>query len=371
MGFKVRIDLSWLIIVALVVWSLAGGVFPYYYKNLSSSSYWIMGIVGAIGLFLSIIAHEFTHSIVARRFGMPMEGITLFIFGGVAEMEDEPPSAEAEFFMAFAGPLSSIVIGFIFWGLTALGRAAQWPVTVTGVLNYLKLINWILAGFNLLPAFPLDGGRVLRSILWKWKNNISTATKIASGAGSTFGMLLIVAGIFFLFTGSIIGGIWWVLIGLFLRQASQMSYRRVLMRKALEGETISRFMRKDPITVSPSTTVKDLVENYVYKYHHRMYPVIKDGHLRGCITTKEIKEVPQDLWESKTVEEIVHACSTQNTISLNEDPVNALTLMNKTGNSRLLVVDGQDILAGIITIKDLLSFLSLKFDLEEDNFRKM
>ncbi|MFW6254601.1 MAG: M50 family metallopeptidase [Chitinivibrionales bacterium] len=371
MGFKVRVDLSWLIIVALVVWSLASGVFPYYYEDLPASSYWIMGVIGAIGLFLSIIAHEFTHSLVARRFGMPMEGITLFIFGGVAEMEEEPPSAKAEFFMAFAGPLSSILIGFLFWGLTIISRANGGPVIATGVFNYLKLINWILAGFNLLPAFPLDGGRVLRSILWQWKHNLSQATKMASSLGSGFGLLLIVGGIFFLFSGAFIGGIWWILIGLFLRQASQMSYRRILMRKALEGEKINRFMQKDPVTVSPSTSVKDLVENYIYKYHYRMYPVTDNGHLQGCITTKEIKQVPQESWEEKTVQDIVHTCSTNNTISIDGDPVEALSLMNKTGNSRLLVLDKQNELAGVITIKDLLGFLSLKFDLEEDNLRKM
>ncbi len=371
LGFSVRIDVSWLVIALLVTWSLAAGVFPYYYENLSTATYWLMGAFGAIGLFASIIAHEFTHSLVARRFGMPMEGITLFIFGGVAEMEDEPPSAQAEFWMAIAGPLSSIAIGFIFWGLFALGRQLDWSDTATGVFGYLRMINWVLAGFNLLPAFPLDGGRVLRSILWNYKKDLGKATRIASKGGSWFGALLIVLGVFFIISGAFIGGFWWILIGLFLRNASQMSYRRLIMRNALEGESIERFMKKDPITVPPDATVEDLVENYVYKYHFRMYPVSNNHKLLSCVSTREIKEIPREQWTSKKVADIATQCSTDNVVRIDDDPVKALTLMNKTGNSRLLVVDKEDNLAGVLTAKDLIGFLSLKFDLEEDKTEKV
>jgi Zn-dependent protease len=163
-GFDVKIDISWLVLAFLITWSLAQGLFPYYFKDLSSSTYWWMGIFGAAGLFFSIIFHELSHSLIARNFGLPIKGITLFVFGGVAHMEEEPPSAKAEFLMAIAGPVSSVVLGLIFFTLRTVGRSI-WPVSVTGVFGYLAFINWILAGFNLLPAFPLDGGRVLRSLL--------------------------------------------------------------------------------------------------------------------------------------------------------------------------------------------------------------
>ena len=183
-GFEVRIDLSWLVIAVLVTWSLAKGLFPYWHPHLSNETYWTMGVAGALGLFISIVAHEFCHSLVARKFGMPMKGITLFIFGGVAEMGDEPPTARAEFMMAIVGPLSSLVIGGICYLVSRWGEAGGWNTPVNAVTYYLFYINVILAAFNLLPAFPLDGGRVLRSILWGAKGNLSWATRVSSSIGS-------------------------------------------------------------------------------------------------------------------------------------------------------------------------------------------
>ncbi|MBD3181570.1 CBS domain-containing protein [Candidatus Poribacteria bacterium] len=369
-GFEVKIHLSWFIIAFLVTWSLAAGLFPSYYEGLSTSTYWIMGILGAVGLFASIIFHELWHSLVARRFGMPMHGITLFIFGGVAEMEDEPPSAKAEFYMAIAGPVTSIIVGVIFYVIYILGDIGGWPTAATGVFSYLGFINFILAGFNLLPAFPLDGGRVLRSALWKWKDNLSWATRIASRIGSGFGVVLIIFGIFGFVRGSFIGGIWWVLIGFFLRNASQTSYQRVLMRRALEGESIKRFMESDPVTAPPSISVDELVQNYIYKYHFKMFPVLEDEKLVGCVTTRKVKGIPQEEWNVRTVKEITEECSDDNTISPEADAMDALSTMNKTQNSRLMVTeDGQ--LVGIISLKDMLKFLSLKLDLEQQDIKQI
>ena len=364
-GFQVKIDLSWIVIAVLITWSLAKGVFPYYYKGLSTTTYWWMGIFGALGLFFSIVFHELCHSLVARRFNLAMKGITLFIFGGVAEMEEEPPSPRAEFFMAVAGPLSSILIGIIFYGIRLVGQGSDWPEFTIGVFGYLSYLNFLLAGFNLVPAFPLDGGRVFRSILWGWKNNLKWATRIASRIGSGFGLVLIFFGVLYIIRGAFISGIWWFLIGLFLRNASEMSYSRLLMNKALEGERVGRFMETDPVTVSPSMTIERFVDEYVYKHHFKMFPVVDDGKLIGCISTREVKEISRSEWNQRTVGEVVKPCSCDNTISSDADAMKALSNMNRTGTSRLLVVDG-DRLAGIIALKDLLGFLSLKLDLEEE-----
>lgn len=193
-GFEVRIDLSWIIIAVLVAWSLAVGFFPFRYKNLSAQTYWVMGVVGAIGFFLSVIFHEIFHSLVGRKFGIPMKGITLFIFGGVSEMGEEPPNAKAEFLVAIVGPLSSMVIGLACYGIHILGIRGGWPVAINGVVQYLAYINSLLAAFNLLPAFPLDGGRMLRAGLWALKKNLRWATRIASGIGSGFALLLMLFG---------------------------------------------------------------------------------------------------------------------------------------------------------------------------------
>jgi len=207
LGFEVRIDASWIIIALLITWSLAQGVFPIYADYLTPVTYWILGAAGALGLFISIVVHELSHSLVARRFGLPMRGITLFIFGGVAEMDDEPPSPKAEFFMAIAGPIASIIIGLFFIGLFSVGRVLFWPTPPMILFSYLGTINLILAAFNLLPAFPLDGGRVLRSILWGWRKNLRWATRVSSIISSSFGLALVFLGIFSVLGGGLVGGI--------------------------------------------------------------------------------------------------------------------------------------------------------------------
>lgn len=360
-GFEVRIDLSWLIIAFLIVWSLSQGFFPYQYKELSSATYLWMGIIGALGLFVSIVFHELWHSLIARRVGLPMKGITLFVFGGVAEMDDEPPSAKAEFLMAIAGPFSSIVLGFGFYALYKIFGSL--PEPVDGVVRYLALINWVLAGFNLLPAYPLDGGRVLRSALWSWKGDLRWATRIASRTGSAFGIILILLGVLNVFYGNVIGGIWWFVIGMFLRNASRMSYRQVLVRNALEGEKVRRFMNNDPVSVPPSITLKELVEDYIYKYHFKMFPVVEKGNLIGCIGTDRVKEIKKEEWDSHTVSETVNKCSPDNVISPDADTLKALSVMSRAGKSRLMVVEDNN-LVGIIALKDILGFLSTKLDLE-------
>jgi Zn-dependent protease/CBS domain-containing protein len=363
-GFQVWIDASWLILGLLITWSLADGLFPQHYKGLSSASYWLMGAGGAIGLLFSIVFHEMWHSLIARKFGLPMKGITLFIFGGVAEMTDEPRSPRAEFSMAVAGPLSSVILGLAFLGMRFVAEGSRWPAAVAGVLGYLGFMNLILAAFNLLPAFPLDGGRVLRSILWGMKDNIRWATRIASQIGSGFAALLMVIGVLDVIFGNIVGGIWFFLIGMFLRSASQTSYQQLLIRKALEGEPVRKFMVPDPVTVSPSLRLKALVEDYIYKYHYKLYPVVDGGQLVGCITLNQVKEVPKEEWDRYEVSEMAKSCSEITTIGPDEDAMKALSIMNRTNASRLMVVEGTK-LVGVIALKDILKLLSLKIDLEK------
>jgi CBS domain-containing protein len=268
--------------------------------------------------------------------------------------------------MAIAGPLASVGIGLLFLGFTYVGRRYGLPISAVVICKYLSSINLLLAAFNLLPAFPLDGGRVFRSILWKWKGDLRWATKIASNIGSGFGLTLIIVGIFFMFSGSVIGGIWWAMIGLFLRSASRMSYQSVLVRNALEGEPVSRFMKTNPVTVTSDISVDHLVKDFIYRYHYKLYPVLNDSKPLSCITTRDIKQIPRDEWSRYTVLELAKPSTPENTIFVDEDAVKALGVMNRTGNSRLMVVDKQGKLTGIIALKDLLRFLSLKLDLDEN-----
>jgi Zn-dependent protease len=362
-GFSVRLDPSWFIVAVLITWTLAAVVFPVNYEGLGWVSYVGMGIFGALGLFASIVLHEMGHSFVARHYQVPIKGITLFIFGGVAEMEREPRTAKDEFLVAIAGPVVSLLIVVVTFVLAILGNAMRWPIAITGVLSYLASINLLVVIFNMVPAFPLDGGRVLRSALWKRWGNLRRATRITAGIGSGFGFFLIGLGIFSILFGGFIGGLWWLLIGLFLRGASSSSYQQVLVRQTLEGEQVSRLMVPDPVTVSPALSVQELVDYYLYAHHHKMFPVVDEGRLIGCVQVSDIKQVPREQWHERTVMDVLNSCSPVNTVSPDTDAMEALTTLQRSGTSRLMVAEG-DQLKGILTIKDLMHFFSLKLELE-------
>lgn len=364
MGFEVRLDASWIILAFLITWSLAVGYFPAYEPGLPGKDYWWMAVVAALALFGSIVVHEFAHSVVARRNGLPMKGITLFVFGGVAEMGGEPASPRVEFLMAAVGPLTSFVIGLIAY---AIYRAAVgvWPAPVVGVIHYVGWINWMLAIFNSIPAFPLDGGRVLRSAIWQSTGDLDRATRIAAGVGEGFGVALMALGVVSLFFGNFVTAVWWFVLGMFLRGAAAQSYQQMRIQGALQNEPVSRFMHSDPITVPPNISVEDLVQNYVYRFHHKMFPVVTDEahHLAGCISTDELKSIPREEWRQHSVQELMRPCSLDNTVSPETNAVSALSKMRSSGLTRLLVVD-RDRLLAIVTLRDLLDFLSLKLDLE-------
>lgn len=361
-GFQVRADPSWILLGVLVTWSLATGVYPEYVPGFAPVIYWTMGAFSAAGLFVSIVFHELWHSLVARRFGLAIKGITLFLFGGVAEMTEEPPSAKAEFYMALAGPASSVALAAFCLGIGFLGGETGWPKPVTGVLGYLAVINLALAVFNLLPAFPLDGGRVLRSVLWHFQGDLLRATRISSRLGSAFGFFLIALGIYNFVFGSFISGLWWLLIGFFLRNASRRSLEGVMSRTALAGTAVSRFMTGEPVVVPGRTTLRSLVEDYVFRHHFKMFPVDDAaGNLLGCVNARDVKDVPQAQWESRTVESIASPCSSDNAISPEADAIDALNVMNRTRTSKLMVVKDKRVV-GIVALVDLLQFVSLKLE---------
>jgi len=371
-GFPIRIDVSWFVIAALVTWTLARQSFPALVQTLSPEGapggvspggYWVMGLIGALLLFASVLLHELAHAVVARGFGIEMRGITLFIFGGVAEMNDEPPDAPSELQVAIAGPVASLLLAFTFGGLAWAAWSWELPTAVVVVSLYLALINASLAIFNMVPAFPLDGGRVLRSVLWYLWHDLPRATRITASLGSGLGLLLIVLGIVGVLSGNLFA-IWWALIGLFVRNAAQMSYQQLLLRRVLEGERVGQFMHANPVTVPRHISVRELVEEYVYRHHFKMFPVVDDDRLLGCVTTHEIKNLAQDEWDRTSVGAITVDCSEENTIAPDADAMGALATMSRAGLSRLMVVD-HGRLVGILTLKDLLDFFSLKIELEK------
>lgn len=358
LGIPISLDVSWLIILALLTWTLME-FFREAVPDLPVPTYWVMGLGAALAFFACIVLHELGHALVARTVGIPIRGITLFLFGGVAEMEDEPPTASSEFLMAVAGPAVSAVLAAIFWLLSGLAQTAA----VVFPLRYLAGINLAVLIFNLVPAFPLDGGRVLRSILWAALRNLRRATYWAALSGQAFAWLLISLGILNFFAGYVFNGIWLGLIGLFLNNAARGSYQQVLVRQVLRGEPVSRFMNRHPIVVPPVLDLRGWVEDYVYRYHRKMFPVASNGHVEGVISTQALARFPRAEWDKHTVAEVMRQDVGALSIAPDADALVALGRMQRTGSSRLLVTDG-DRLVGMISLKDLLRFLNLKIELE-------
>ena len=372
LGIPISLDASWLIILALLTLTLAE-TFPKlmaeYYPGVRASvppyGYWIMGLIAAVVFFVCVVLHELGHAIVARSMGMPIRGITLFLFGGVAELGDEPVSAGTEFVMAIAGPAVSFVLAIVLGALAWVGYNSGWVPEIVIILGYLAVVNAMVLVFNLIPAFPLDGGRVLRSILWGATGKLRRATYWASLLGQAFGWLLIAWGLVQLFSGREywLSGIWLGLIGFFLNSAARSSYQQIVVRQALQGEPVRRFMNPQPIAVPASLDLRRWVEDYVYRYHRKAFPVVSDGHLDGIITTQEMAQLPREEWDRHTVGEVMRHDVGALTVRPDADALQALAKMQRTGSSRLLVIEG-DRLVGIISLKDLLRFLNLKLELE-------
>jgi Zn-dependent protease len=345
-----------------LIWTFGAGVFPAAAPNLPPQAYWWMAVVATFGVFASIILHELSHSLVARRYGVPIRGITLFIFGGVAEMEGEQKSARAEFLMAAAGPLASFAISAAL-ALT-LGLFPDPSAALPTVIWYLAIVNTTLAIFNLVPAFPLDGGRMLRAALWAWRGDFAWATRIAANAGDLFGIFLIVAGVVSVIRGDFVGGMWRFLIGLFLRGAAAASYQESMVQRVLAGTTVDRLMMPDPVTVPPELSVADFIDDYVYRFHHRAFPVVRDGRLIGIIGTKEAVGLERQAWAATPVERVMVPRAAEDAVAPNADAAEALAKMRRTGKTRLYVVSDDGRLVGVLSLRDFLEVLTLKMELE-------
>lgn len=364
-GFDVKIDASWLLLAALISWTLAEGVFPELTPGLAAAAYWWMAAAVTIGLLLSIVFHETAHSLVARRCGIAIRGITLFVFGGVAEIEGEPENARSEFLMAVAGPISSLVLAALFFLLVEAAGQFNAPDAIVGVFGYLAYANGILALFNLVPAFPLDGGRMLRAGLWAWRGDIGWATRIAAGAGNLFGILLIFLGIVEILRGNFVGGVWQFLIGTFLRSAAAMAYQQTVAQRVFTDLRVGQIMNENPITVRPEITVTDFVDAYIYRLHHREFPVVQDGVVIGIMGTQQAAALSQLQWSTTMVGQAMARCTDADTIAIECRALDALSKMSASGRSQLYVLrDGQ--LAGVVLLRDLEEILTTHLELLGD-----
>lgn len=356
-GFEVRLDASWFVVFFLVLWSFWQVAFPARYPGLSNGEYILMGLAGAILFFVSVLLHELAHSAVARTRGIEVEGITLFIFGGMARTRSEPETPKDEFLLTAAGPLMSAAIGFFLLLFARVGRSVGLHVAITGVADYLALLNFVLAVFNLIPGLPLDGGRLFRALVWHLTGDIRKATRWASLTGRAFGFVLIGLGILQLFNRFFIGGIWFVFIGWFLAQAAEASYQQLIMRRILEGVRAREAMTQDPETVSPRVSLRELVDEYFLQRRYNAFPVVAEsGELLGLVTLGQVKQVKRDEWHGTGVSDVMMPLDGAAVVKPDDSLAEALSRMQRADIGRALVVD-YGLLEGVITRSDVSRWL--------------
>ena len=371
-GVDLHVDWSLLIIFALIVFNLGAGVFPAWHPAWSPALVWSMAVGAAILFFVSVLAHEMSHALVARRFGIPVRRITLFIFGGLAHMEEEPPTPKAEFWMSFVGPVTSIVIGlaatFGGWAVADVSAEAMEadPAAAVATLGpvatlllWLGPINLLLGVFNLVPGFPLDGGRVLRSLLWWSTGDLVRATRAASRVGQVFAWFLMAVGVMSLFTGNLIGGFWLLLIGWFLNNAARMSYEQLVVRRALEGVSVARLMTTQVRSVSPELTVEALVRDHFMTTEQQAFPVVAAEGLVGLVCLEDVRGVPQDRWRHTAVGQIMTPRERLSTVEPESDAEHALEELARHDVDQLPVVDHGRLL-GLVRRRDLVRWLALQ-----------
>jgi Zn-dependent protease len=348
-GIRVSVNWSWLIVFALIVWSLAAAVFPSQNPGFSDGEYVALAVVAALLFFASLLLHELGHALQARREGVEIEGINLWLFGGVAQFKGGFPSAGAEFRIAIAGPLVSLALGALF---VVVAVFAGLPNAIDGVVAWLGYTNLILLVFNLLPALPLDGGRVLRSALWHFRGDLQWATWVASGVGRGFGFLFIGLGLFMLVVEGAFSGAWLAFIGWFLLQAATAEARYVATKQALDGLRVRDLMIRQPVTVEADLSLGQFMDAVAWSQRYTTYPVLEQGRPIGLLAFRSVASVPRDEWNTRRVRDAMIPREEVPVLDADEPAIDALAdLSTSEVNRGLVLADG--LLAGFLSITDL------------------
>ena len=358
-GIEIFIDYSWFFVFVLITWLLATKFYPTFNPN---SSLWLnlfLGLITSLLFFSSTLIHELAHSVIANGNGLKVNKITLFLFGGIAELFEEPLNAKVEFKVAIAGPLTSIFLALLFFLAYLFIKDNAYLLSLILLTSTLAQINLLLAIFNLLPGFPLDGGRILRSIIWSINKDLKESTRIATVAGRAVSLAIIFTGVLRVITTDFFGGIWLVLIGLFLYQAAGQSYLELLIRTALEKVRVGEIMNKNIITVSPFLTVNDLIEEYFLKYNYTALPVVVDNAVVGIVSLDDVRGNAEEMDETTRVHEVMKRFETNIFLSKEDEVLQALKKMIASKINFVSVRDN-DRLVGILTIDDIAKYLSDK-----------
>ena len=353
LGIPVGLDLSWFLIFGLLTWMLAVGYFPGRFKGWSGVEYWVIGAISAAMVFVCVLLHELGHSLVAMRDRVAGGRITLFIFGGVSEITAEPPSALAEFWIAIAGPVVSLLLALLFY------QARFFAVGYSPILalaEYLALLNFVLALFNLIPGFPLDGGRVLRAVIWGATKNFRRATMMAANTGRFFGYAMIFLGLWMLLSGSVFNGIWIAFIGWFLESAAASQIQQTMVKGLLVGHKVSEVMTRDFPSLPGETPIAEVVEKHVLAGGRRSFVVSQLGRPAGLLTLSGIRQVPRDKWATTTAEQAMIPFASVVTIQAGAELWTALEKMGRDGVNQLPVVEG-GAMVGMLSRDDVVDYL--------------
>lgn len=357
-GFGIRVDPSWVLIAALITWSLSQHTFPVVLPGQTAWTYVAMAVVGMLLFFASLVGHELAHALTARRFGIETRNITLFLFGGVAELAREPSKPMHEFWIAAAGPAMSLAFAFAFWVFAGTGSVLFGTGPVVEVLRYLGLINLVLALFNLLPAFPLDGGRILRAWLWHRDGDMLAATETAGRSGAILAYCLIGLGLLGLFQGALVAGLWQMLIGLFVLAAARSSVDGQRIRTLLGARPVSALMTKPAITTDSRATLAALVNKVMLANRVGFVPVVEDGALLGHIDTKVLASIDRENWANTTVNDVFVELDTHCTVPADLSVLDLFERIAQTGQRKFMVVENRKLL-GVISLSDLTRHLGL------------
>ncbi len=359
LGVKIRIHFSWFLIFALITWTLAAFYLPTQFPGLSVEVYWILGAISALLLFVSVLIHELAHSYVAIKRGLPVPSITLFLFGGVSELSSEPADPKTEASMSVVGPLTSFAIS----GISAIAWYAvvifDFGTVVQAPLFYIALINLLLGGFNLLPAFPLDGGRLLRAGIWQWKKDLIPATKLATRISTVFAYGIVGFGFFIVLFGDFIGGLWLIFIGWFLKSGADQSLRQTIVMQALSDVNVRDIMTKDVIAIPPEKTLSEAVTEYFGTYKHGGFPVVQEDRIVGIITIDDLKKVAEQDRLYRRVEEIMTPRKKLIFLKPDESAVDAFIKFSRNDIGRLPVLE-EERLVGIVTRSDVFRVIRIK-----------
>jgi Zn-dependent protease/CBS domain-containing protein len=355
LGIPIGLDYSWFLIFALVTWSLAGSYFPEQYPGWGAGLYWGVGLATSLLFFASVLLHELGHSVIALRNDIPVQSITLFIFGGVAQIGREPGSPGVEFRVAIAGPIVSLALAGIFGGLGWVGASIA---PFAALATYLAYINGSLALFNLIPGFPLDGGRVFRAIIWKVTDSFRRATEIAAGAGHLFAWLFISWGVWQMLTGNFGGGLWIAFIGWFLQSAATASVQQMSLERLLAGHTVGEIMTRETPTLSPEITLDQLVHDHILTTGRRYFPVARGGRFEGLLTLHDVKVIPRERWAATTANQAMTPLARLRIAHADDGLGMALQEMAVDGVNQLPVIDAKtNDLVGVLARDNVVTFI--------------